>query len=86
MDIELHLFATLAKYLPEDATSKMAMIAMAPGETVQDLITGLGIPENTVKLIFINGVHGKTRYRSQRRRPRGPVSARGRRIGQLSLP
>jgi sulfur-carrier protein len=59
MVIELHLFATLAKYLPEDATSKTAMIAMAPGETVQDLITGLGIPENTVKLIFINGVHGK---------------------------
>lgn len=60
MDIELHLYATLAKYLPKDATSKTAMITMAPGETVRDLITGLGIPENTVKLIFINGVHGKT--------------------------
>jgi sulfur-carrier protein len=59
MVIELHLFATLAKYLPEDAISKTAMIAMAPGETVQDLITGLAIPENKVKLIFINGVHGK---------------------------
>ena len=60
MDIELHLYATLAKYLPKDATSKTAMITMAPGKTVQDLITGLAIPENTVKLIFINGVHGKT--------------------------
>ena len=60
MDIELHLYATLAKYLPKDATSKTAMITMAPGKTVRDLITGLGIPENTVKLIFINGVHGKT--------------------------
>ena len=60
MNIELHLYATLAKYLPEDATSKTAMIAMAPGKTVQELISGLGIPENTVKLIFINGVHGKT--------------------------
>ncbi|RJP43874.1 MAG: MoaD/ThiS family protein [Desulfobacteraceae bacterium] len=59
MDIELHLYATLAKYLPEDATSKTAMITMASGETVRDLITGLGIPEKTVKLIFINGVHGK---------------------------
>lgn len=59
MDIELHLYVTLAKYLPEDATSKTAMIAMESGGTVQDLITGLGIPENTVKLIFINGVHGK---------------------------
>ena len=60
MDIELHLYATLAKYLPKDATSKTAMMTMSPGKTVQDLITGLGIPENTVKLIFINGVHGKT--------------------------
>ncbi len=60
MDIELHLYATLAKYLPTDATSKTAHITLATGQTVQDLITGLGIPENTVKLIFINGVHGKT--------------------------
>lgn len=59
MNIELHLYASLASYLPKDAASKTAMITMESGGTVQELITGLGIPENTVKLIFINGVHGK---------------------------
>lgn len=49
--ITLKLFVTLAAYLPEDADN----FAVQEGTTVETLIESLKVPEDAVKLIFVNG-------------------------------
>lgn len=49
--IDLKLFVTLAKYHPNGS----GVHEVAPGTSVEQLIKDLGIPGDTVKLIFING-------------------------------
>ena len=55
VNIELKLFVTLAKYLPNTKTSYQ----VEQGTTVGELIGILGIPEDLVKLIFINNIRSK---------------------------
>ena len=50
LGIEIKLFATLAKFLPENSDN----YTIVPGETVLSLIDRLGIPVDEVTLIFIN--------------------------------
>lgn len=50
MEIEIKLFATLAKYLPENAKE----YPIDDGETIRSLIEKLGIPEKDATLLFIN--------------------------------
>lgn len=52
MGIEIKLFATLAKYLPDNGDE----YPVEEGETIQSLITKLGIPDGEVTLMFINSV------------------------------
>ncbi|AMK11584.1 MoaD/ThiS family protein [Pseudodesulfovibrio indicus] len=52
MGIEIKCFATLAKFLPENA----ADYPVEPGETVASLIRKLGIPEKEVTLMFVNAL------------------------------
>lgn len=51
VQIELKLFVTLAGYLPENACNH----EVKEGQTIDDLIQDLGIPQGLVKLIFVNG-------------------------------
>ena len=61
MKVEVHLYATLAKFLPEDAEDRTCWVELAEGEGVDAVMRRLEVPEKSVKLIFINGVHaGKT--------------------------
>ncbi|HMA85734.1 MAG TPA: MoaD/ThiS family protein [Desulfosalsimonadaceae bacterium] len=57
MHVNVHLYATLAKFLPADATDKTCQLEFKQDATVSDIIHQLGIPEKSVKLIFVNGVH-----------------------------
>lgn len=50
--IRLNLFATLDKYIPENA----ANYPISPGVSVRELIRDIGIPEKDVKLVFVNNV------------------------------
>ena len=50
--IEIKLFATLKGFMPDSAEN----YAIKPGTTIHTLIQQLDLPENQVKLIFINGV------------------------------
>ena len=52
--VTLKLFATLSRFTPESADS----FPIAPGTSVKDLLEELGIPEDDVRLIFINGIKG----------------------------
>lgn len=49
--IDLRLFVTLSGYLPENNEC----LEIHEGTTVDKLIRDLGIPDELVKLIFING-------------------------------
>ena len=51
IEIELKLFATIAKYLPQSAEP----FTVEEGATVDQVVSNLNIPENEVKLIFVNG-------------------------------
>ncbi|MBG0790094.1 MAG: MoaD/ThiS family protein [Desulfovibrionaceae bacterium] len=52
MGIELKCFATLAKFLPENWDD----YPVEPGETIRSLIRRLGMPEESVTLMFVNSV------------------------------
>lgn len=53
--INLKLFANLRRFLPDSAEKH----PVTPGISVRSLITGLNIPEEKAKLIFIDGVRGE---------------------------
>lgn len=58
MKIELRLFASLSRYRTPDTGAKLAQtIEISEGRTIGSLIEFLGIPPDTVKIVFINGVH-----------------------------
>ena len=49
--IQLNLFATLTKYMPDGAEK----YPVEPGTTVRELIAKLNIPSDHAKLVFIDG-------------------------------
>jgi sulfur carrier protein ThiS len=57
MKVELNLYATLARYLPEEVKNAGNLIEVQEGMTVGDLMRQLSVPDNLVKLIFVNGAH-----------------------------
>ncbi len=56
--IDLKLFATLSRYLPENADA----YEVDENKTVEELILDIGLPSGLVKLIFINGKQQKESY------------------------
>jgi len=59
MKVEVHLYATLAKFLPAGAEDRTCWVELAEGEGVDAVMRRLEVPEKSVKLIFINGVHAR---------------------------
>jgi len=59
MKIEVNLYATLKRYMENGTGAKPAVIDFEDGTCVIDVIQKLNIPADSVKLIFINGVHAK---------------------------
>ena len=57
MKVELHLYASLSKYLPPDATFKTWHMEIEKNATINDIIAQMKIDKKSVKLIFLNGVH-----------------------------
>lgn len=53
MKIAVKCYASLSRLSPADPDAFEA----APGETVGQIMSRLGIPAEEVKLIFVNGVH-----------------------------
>ncbi len=57
MKIEANLYATLARYLPNQLEKDNCVLDVADGATVEDVLQQLNIPTGLVKLIFVDGVH-----------------------------
>jgi len=56
LNIELKLFITFKKYLPDNATDGKATVSMAEGATLADLLNRIGLPLAEPKIIILNGV------------------------------
>ncbi len=55
MKIKVQLYAILSKYLPKNANNKTAILEVAEGTSVQEVLRGLTIPENMPKILLVNG-------------------------------
>ena len=58
MKVEINLYATLSKYLSDKSKQRPAILDITDGARVRDIVKALNIPAESVKLVFINGVHG----------------------------
>jgi molybdopterin synthase sulfur carrier subunit len=55
MKVKVQLYALLAKYLPTNAHNKTAVLEVAEGTSVQEVLNELTIPENMPKILLVNG-------------------------------
>ena len=55
MKVEVHLFATLVSYLPDEAAGDGVILDVPEGTTVADLVRVLMIPEDLDCLRVVNG-------------------------------
>ena len=58
MKVEINLYATLSKYLSGKSKQKSEILDIKDGARVRDIVKTLNIPAESIKLVFINGVHG----------------------------
>ncbi len=64
MKVELKLCASLAKYAPETPVSQgTVVIELHEGKTIGEMLRGLKVPLDSVKLVFLNGVHSDMNQR-----------------------
>ena len=54
MRIEVKLFATLARYLPETTQTDSIFLDLAEGSTVADVAARLGIPADLSRITLLN--------------------------------
>jgi len=60
MKIEVRLYASLGKYMPQPTLeNKQGYLEIGEGTTIKTLLEDLKVPLETVKLVFLNGTHAK---------------------------
>ncbi len=60
MKIQLNLFASLTKFLPEQKDSGFSnLMEIEEGTTIEALLDQLKIPREQPKIIFLNGLHAE---------------------------
>jgi len=57
MNLRVQLFASLGRYAPGEGGTDPFEMTVVAGTSVADLLAALNVPEEVVKLIFVNGVH-----------------------------
>ena len=57
MKVEINLYATLNRYLPDHVREADGIIEVNKGISIGELLQQLNLPAEKVKLIFLNGVH-----------------------------
>lgn len=62
MNVKVKLFASLRKYIPELVLGESLDVNMEAGSTIAQLYEQLGIPEEEVKLAFVNGQYRGSDY------------------------
>lgn len=62
MMVKVKVFASLRKYIPELDLGENLDVTMESGSSIAQLYEKLGIPEDEVKLAFVNGQYRKSDY------------------------
>ena len=57
MKIEIRLFASLARFMPDKSIKKPYTMEIQEGTAIIDVFNSMGVPEDAIKLIFLNGLH-----------------------------
>ncbi len=57
MKVQLQLYATLARHLPENREGNSCTVEVSEGTSLGDLLSELQIPPHAPKIILRNGVH-----------------------------
>lgn len=57
MQITLKLYATLARYLPEDSENHSVTVAVTADATPNDVIDRFRVPRELAHLVLLNGVY-----------------------------
>jgi len=56
MIVKVKVFADLRQYIPELGLGESLDVSVGSGSTIKQLYEQLGIPENEIKLAFVNGL------------------------------
>ncbi len=59
MKVEVRLFATFTRYLPDHAEGHKIVLELADGTTAKQVLVQLRVPLEEIKLVFINSVHAE---------------------------
>ncbi len=59
MKVDLRLYASLSRFLPEGKEGNSCIVEIDPGTTIQELFHKLNIPPEAPKVIFLNGIHAQ---------------------------
>ena len=59
MKIELRLYASFRQYLPGESKNNQGMTQFRDGITIDGILKALKIPQEAVKIMFLNGTHAK---------------------------
>ena len=57
MKVEIRVFATLRRYLPELGIGEPKIMDVEPGTTMDEIRETLGLPDSEVKIIMRNNLH-----------------------------
>jgi molybdopterin synthase sulfur carrier subunit len=60
--VDVKLFATLRRVRPNLALGQSFSVALPEGATVANLIDELGLPEEEIKLVFVNATYRELDY------------------------
>jgi hypothetical protein len=53
--VEVHLFATLERFLPPGSRDGIAILEVPEGSTASDVVIRLGIPGGLDRVLLVNG-------------------------------
>jgi len=59
MKIEVKLFAHFRDFLPEGSDRFSCTMTLNSSKTIGDVLQRLKLPENSPKIILLNGIHAK---------------------------
>jgi molybdopterin converting factor small subunit len=59
LKVELNLYASLRRFLPAEGGGTTCTLEIDEGKTIGDLLKRLNVPLDTVKVVFLNGVHAE---------------------------
>lgn len=65
MEVKVKLFATLGQYAPDGESAKPFVVEVDEGATLSTLFDILEIPEDSVRVKFVNGRARKVDYELQ---------------------